>query len=167
MLPAEQIANLHRLAPEIALCAFGILIMVLDPFVEASKQKLLGWVAFVGALCALAGVQMAAWFPGLAYSGLMRVDAFSLFVHVVVIAASGLAILGSVNYLEDEGIQRGEYYALVLFATAGMGILAGANELVTAFLGLEMSSISTYILAGFRRRAVVSNEASLKYFILG
>ena len=71
------------------------------------------------------------------------------------------------HYLDQEGIQRGEYYSLVLFATAGMGILAGANELVTAFIGLEMSSISTYILAGFRRRAVKSNEASLKYFMLG
>ena len=105
--------------------------------------------------------------PGLAYSGLIRADAFSIFVHVVVIGAAALAILGSFSYLDDEGLQRGEYYALVLFATAGMGILAGANELVTAFIGLEMSSISTYILAGFRRRALESNEASLKYFILG
>ena len=91
---------------------------------------------------------------GLAYGGLIRADKFSLFVHVVVIGAAALAILGSINYLDTEGIQRGEYYALVLFATAGMGILAGANEMVTAFLGLEMSSISTYVLAGFRRRAL-------------
>jgi NADH-quinone oxidoreductase subunit N len=88
-------------------------------------------------------------------------------VHVVVIAAAALAILGSLSYLEIESIQHGEYYALVLFATAGMGILAGANELVTAFIGLEMSSISTYVLAGFRRREMKSNEASLKYFLLG
>src|SRR5208282_3490639 len=62
---------------------------------------------------------------------------------------------------------RGEFYALLLFATAGMGILGGSGELITAFLGLEMSSISTYILAGFRRNALKSNEASLKYFVLG
>ncbi|MGB0034249.1 MAG: NADH-quinone oxidoreductase subunit N, partial [Candidatus Acidiferrales bacterium] len=116
---------------------------------------------------ALASVRCAALDPGTAYSDLIRVDHFSIFVHVIVIGAAALAILGSVDYLDREGIQRGEYYALVLFATAGMGILAGANELVTAFLGLEMSSISSYILAGFRRRAVQSNEASLKYFILG
>jgi NADH-quinone oxidoreductase subunit N len=167
MFPAEQMANIHRLAPEMILCAFGLLVMIADPFVGASKQKRLGWFAFAGALFAIGGVQVAAWDPGLAYSGLIRVDAFSIFVHVVVIAASALAILGSLNYLDQEGIQRGEYYALVLFATAGMGILAGANELVTAFVGLEISSISTYILAGFRRRAPASNEASLKYFILG
>src|ERR1700690_4449312 len=76
-------------------------------------------------------------------------------------------ILGSINYLDEEHLQRGEFYALVLFATAGMGILVGANELVTSFVGLEMSSISTYILAGFRRHEIKSNEASLKYFLLG
>ena len=167
MIPAEQIANLHRLAPEIALCLAGIVVMLADPLVSAAKQKALGWLAFVGTLLGLGGVQMAAWDPGLAYSRLIRVDNFSIFVHAVVIVAVALAILGSLSYLEDEGVQRGEYYALVLFATAGMGILAGANELVTAFVGLEMSSISTYILAGFRRRATISNEASLKYFILG
>ena len=103
----------------------------------------------------------------MAYNNLISADAFSIFVHVIVIGAAALAILGSMQYLDQEGIQRGEYYSLVLFAAAGMGILAGANELVTAFIGLEMSSISSYILAGFRRRAVKSNEAALKYFILG
>jgi NADH-quinone oxidoreductase subunit N len=103
----------------------------------------------------------------MAYSGLINDDTFSIFLHVVIIGTAALVMLGSLNYLDGEGLQRGEYYALVLFATAGMGILAGANELVTAFIGLEMSSISTYVLAGFRRRAPASNEASLKYFLLG
>ena len=167
MIPASQIANLHRVAPEIVLCAVGILIMIVDPFVGAAKQRVLGWIAFAGTLLALAAVDIAAKDAGSAYSNLIFADSFSLFVHVIVIGAAALAILGSINYLDHEGIQRGEYYALILFATAGMGILGGANELVTAFLGLEMSSISTYILAGFRKRALKSNEASLKYFILG
>jgi NADH-quinone oxidoreductase subunit N len=167
MIPAGQIANLHRVAPELVLCAVGILVMVLDPFLGAGKQRVLGWIAFAGTLLALGAVRIAAADPGPAYNNLIFADSFSLFVHVIVIGAAALAILGSMNYLDQEGIQHGEYYALVLFATAGMGILAGANELVTAFLGLEMSSISTYILAGFRKRALKSNEASLKYFILG
>jgi len=165
--PAEQISNLHRVLPEIVLCLFGILIMVIDPFLGPARQRVLGWVAFAGALVALGGVWIAAQDQGSAYSDLIRADAFSIFVHAVVIVAAAMAILGSIDYLDQEGIQRGEYYSLVLFATAGMGILAGANELVTAFVGLEMSSISSYILAGFRRRAIKSNEASLKYFILG
>ena len=167
MIPAPQIANLHRVAPEIVLCAVGLLIMIVDPFIGAAKQRVLGWIAFAGTLLALAAVHIAAKDAGPAYSNLIFADGFSLFVHVIVIGAAALAILGSINYLDHEGIQRGEYYALILFATAGMGILGGANELVTAFLGLEMSSISTYILAGFRKRALKSNEASLKYFILG
>jgi len=166
-ISAEQLANLQRLAPEIILCATGILVMVLDPFVGPARQRTLGYLALAGALAAFCSVRLVAMDQGLAYSGLIRTDAFSIFVHAVVIGAAAIAILGSFSYLDQEGLQRGEYYALVLFATAGMGILAGANELVTAFIGLEMSSISTYILAGFRRRALASNEASLKYFLLG
>ncbi len=165
--PHEQIANFHRLAPEIILCAFGIVIMVADPFVQAAHKRALGWLAFIGTLGGLIGVHLMTNDPGNAYSELIRADAFSTFVHLIVIAAAALTILGSFQYLEEENIQRGEYYALILFATAGMGILAGANELVTAFIGLEISSISTYILAGFRRRVLKSSEASLKYFTLG
>ncbi|HKV03762.1 MAG TPA: NADH-quinone oxidoreductase subunit N [Candidatus Acidoferrales bacterium] len=165
--PADQLANLHRLAPEIVLSVFGIVIMVADPFLPALRRRVLGWVALAGAFLALLSVHVAYHFSGLAYSGLITVDSFSVFVHVIVLVAAILAILGSLDYLDREGIQRGEYYALVLFAAAGMGILAGANELVTAFIGLEMSSIASYVLVGFRRRALVSNEASLKYFLLG
>ena len=162
-----QIATLHRLMPEVILSLFGILIMLIDPFVAPAKKKSMAWLGLVGAVLALLSVHFVASDPGPAYSDLISSDMFSVFVHLVVIVAAILAILGSMNYLEQEGLQRGEYYALVLFATAGMGILAGANELVTAFVGLEMSSISTYILAGFRRHAEKSNEASLKYFLLG
>ncbi len=164
---AVQIANFHRLLPEIVLCAFGILIMMVDPFVARANKKSMGWLAFIGAVLALISVHVVARDPGPAYSDLISSDMFSVFLHITVIVAAILAILGSINYLEQENLQRGEFYALVLFATAGMGILAGANELVTAFVGLEMSSISTYILAGFRRNDVKSNESSLKYFLLG
>jgi NADH-quinone oxidoreductase subunit N len=165
--PADQLANIHRLAPEIALCVFGMLIMLLDPFFRAPRKRVLGWIGFTGALVALAAVYVADHHLGPAYNNLILTDHFSIFVHVVVIGAAALAILGSIDYLDGGNIQRGEYYALVLFAAAGMGILAGANELVTAFIGLEISSIASYILAGFRRRALQSNESSLKYFILG
>ena len=78
-----------------------------------------------------------------------------------------LVDLGSADYLDREHIQHGEYYALVLFATAGMGVMASAAELMTAFVGLEISSISTYILASYRRDAPRSNESAMKYFLLG
>jgi NADH-quinone oxidoreductase subunit N len=162
-----QFMSFHRLAPEVHLVAFGILVMIADPFVGAAHKRILGWVAFVGTLFGLAAVYRASEYPGMAYDNLISNDPFSLFIHVVVIAAAALAILGAIDYLDQEGLQRGEFYALVLFAAAGMGILAGANELVTAFVGLEISSIATYVLVGFRRKSPQSNEASLKYFLLG
>jgi NADH-quinone oxidoreductase subunit N len=164
---AEQIANLHRVAPEVVLCLFGMIIMIVDPFLKPSSRRALGWIAFVGTLVALASIHVAASEKGFAYSRLISTDSFSIFVHVIVIGAAALAILGSLDYLDREGIQRGEFYALILFATAGMGILASANELITAFIGLEISSISTYILCGFRRQVKESNEAAMKYFLLG
>src|SRR5580692_3131497 len=164
---AEQFSNVHRVAPEIILCLSGIVIMLLDPFLGRGRQRMLGWVAFIGTLAALASLRLMYLDQGYAYSELIRADLFSVFAHAVVIGAAALCVLGAINYLDDENLQRGEFYALVLFATAGMGILAGANELLTAFIGLEMSSISSYILAGFRKRATKSNESSLKYFILG
>ncbi len=167
MFSAVQATNLHRLAPEVILCATGILIMLVDPFLDAGRKRVSATLATIGGVLALISVHMVSRDTGMAYSGLISSDQFSVFLHLVIITAAILAILGSLNYLDQEGIQRGEYYALILFATAGMGILAGANELVTAFVGLEMSSISTYILAGFRRHSAKSNEASLKYFLLG
>ena len=161
-LPVE---DFYRLAPEMILCAFGIVIMLVDPFV--ARKRAMGWLAFIGTLAALGSIRWMALHRGPAYSGLIRADDFSIFLHCVVVGVAALAILASFSYLDREQLERGEYYALILFATAGMGILAGADELVTAFIGLEMSSISTYILAGFRRNAPKSNEASLKYFILG
>src|SRR5277367_1081804 len=166
-LAGSQLINLQRLMPEVVLSIFGIIVMIADPFVEAGRKRVLGWVALVGAVLALASVHIAYHFRGMAYDNLISTDAFSVFAHVVVLVAVVLAILGSFDYLDQENIQRGEYYALVLFAAAGMGILAGANELVTAFVGLEISSIASYVLVGFRRRALASNEAALKYFLLG
>ncbi len=162
-----QMANLIRLAPEVHLCLVGILIMIVDPFVGAARKRALGWVAFAGVLFGFYGVFRANQHLGFAYDNLINNDSFSIFVHVIVLVAAGLAILGSLDYLDREGLQRGEYYALVLFAAAGIGILAGANELVTAFVGLEISSIASYVLVGFRRRSPASNEASMKYFLLG
>jgi NADH-quinone oxidoreductase subunit N len=165
MFPPVQ--DLYRIAPEIILCVFGMLIMLIDPFIPAGRKRSMGWLGFVGTLVALASLRWMFLNPGSAYSGLLRTDTFSLFVHGIVVTVAALGTLGSFDYLDRENIQRGEYYALLLFATAGMGILAGANELVTAFVGLEISSIATYILAGFRRTALKSNESSLKYFLLG
>jgi NADH-quinone oxidoreductase subunit N len=92
---------------------------------------------------------------------------FALFFHWLVGLIAFLVILSSDAYLEREGLEGAEFYALILFATAGMGVLSSAQELLTAFIGLEMSSIASYILAGYRRDSIKSSEASMKYFLLG
>jgi NADH-quinone oxidoreductase subunit N len=165
MFPARE--DLLRVAPELVLCISGILLMLLEPFLSRTRRTTLVSVAGCGAGLALAATLYPAFHPGPAFSGLLRLDGFSVFVHVLVGVIAVLVVLGSADYLEREGIQQGEYYALVLFATAGMGVMASADELLTAFIGLEVSSISTYILAGYRRDAPGSNESAMKYFLLG
>ncbi len=161
-----------RLSPILMACGFGILIMLVDPFVPRARRSLTANLGVVGALASLACVFVSAQHMGRSYSGLpytslIQVDDLSIFMFFAVFSFAFLAMLGSLDYLEREGLQHGEYYALVLFATAGMAVMACAQELVTAFVGLEVSSISSYILAGYRRNAPKSNESALKYFLLG
>lgn len=165
MFPPIQ--DLYKVAPEIVLCGFGMLVMLLAPVVPKARHGVLAGISLLGAALALA----ATYFPfeqqGLAYSGLFRADSFSLFVHWIVCGVAFLVILGSIDYLRRDDLDAGEFCALILFATAGMGVMAGAHELLTAFIGLEMSSISSYVLASYRRDAPRSNEAAMKYFLLG
>jgi NADH-quinone oxidoreductase subunit N len=145
-----------------------MLVMLLAPVVSKARHGVLAGVSLVGAALALASTF---YYPSkdavLAYSGLFRADSFSLFVHWIVCGAAFLAILGSIGYLRRDDLDAAEFCALILFATAGMGVMAGAHELLTAFIGLEMSSIASYILASYRRDAPRSNEAAMKYFLLG
>ena len=98
---------------------------------------------------------------------MIQVDAFSVFFHFVIVAVTAVVILSSYEYMEVEPIRAGEYYGLILFGAVGMGLMSSAVELVLIFIALEISSIATYILAGFRRGTAISCEASLKYFLLG
>jgi NADH-quinone oxidoreductase subunit N len=165
MFPPLQ--DLYRIAPELVLCGFGMLVMFLAPIIPKRRHGVLSTISLLGAGLALAATRYMALYPGAAYSGLIRTDEFSLFVHLIVIGVAFLTILGSVGYLKREGLDAGEFCALILLATAGMGVMAGAHELLTAFIGLEMSSIASYILASYRRDAPRSNEAAMKYFLLG
>jgi NADH-quinone oxidoreductase subunit N len=163
-----QSADYIRILPELVLSVFGILIMLLDPLVDEQKsQKTLGLIGFAGALAGLASTWYMAQSPGLAFSNMVRVDSFSVFFHFLVIAIAAVVILTSFEYMAVQKIRAGEYYALILFGVVGMGLMSSAVELVLIFIALEISSISTYILAGFRRNEASSSESSLKYFLLG
>ena len=157
-----------RMLPEIVLSIFGMIVMVMEPLLdERTGQKILGMDGF----CGLAGGLGATWFmaqaPGLAFWNMVQVDGFSVFFHVVVIAIAAVVILSSYEYMAVQRIRAGEYYALILFGAVGMALMSSAVELVLIFIALEISSISSYVLAGFRRNEASSAESSLKYFLLG
>ena len=157
-----------RILPEITLSIFGIVVMVLDPLVdEEQSQKTLGLIALIGTLAGLGATWYMAQSPGLAFSNMVRVDSFSVFFHYLIIAIAAVVILSSFGYMAVQRIRAGEYYALILFGVVGMALMSSAVELVLIFIALEISSISTYILTGFRRNEASSSESSLKYFLLG
>ena len=173
--PLPQGADYVAILPEIVLSVFGMIIMLLDPVMdERRSQRILGGMALLGALAALAAtIYQCSYltahpeFSGLAFWEMVKVDPFSIFFHVVVIGVTIVAILSSYEYMEVQQIRAGEYYGLILFGAVGMALMSSAVELVLIFIALEISSIATYILAGFRRRAAISSEASVKYFLLG
>ena len=165
-----QGADYIRILPEIVLSLFGMVVMLLDPVMdERRSQRTLGGIALVGAIAALAATlfQAQQQYWGYGFWNMVKVDAFSVFFHFVVAAVTILVILSSYEYMEVQQIRAGEYYGLLLFGAVGMDLMSSAMELVLIFIALEISSISTYILAGFRRRSAISSESSIKYFLLG
>lgn len=154
--------------PEIVLALFGIAVMMAEAALPpGASRKPLGWLAFIGTLAAIAATLYQAGRPGTAFFDMVRVDSFSIFFHLLISFIAALVVLSSFEYLDAQHIRGGEYYGLILFGTVGMVLMSSAVELVLIFIALEISSISTYVLAGFRRRAPASIEASIKYFLLG
>jgi NADH-quinone oxidoreductase subunit N len=161
-------ADYIRILPELVLSAFGMVIMLLEPLLhEEDNRKTLGAIGLAGAVTALLSTWLMARSPGYAFWNMVRADGFSVFFHVLVIAITIVLILTSYEYMSVQRIRAGEYYGLILFGAVGMCLMSSAVELVLIFIALEISSISTYILAGFRRRFAISSESSLKYFLLG
>jgi NADH-quinone oxidoreductase subunit N len=159
----ELFRNLLRVLPELVWCGSGVLLMLLQPFLK--NRQALTFLAMVGA--AIGTLSTFFGIAGSGFSGLIQSDTYSLFFHWLVGLITFLVILASDSYLARENLDGAEFYALILFATAGMGVLSSAQELLTAFIGLEMSSISSYVLAGYRRDSIKASEAALKYFLLG
>src|SRR5204863_5592447 len=163
MLP--RVIDAYRVLPELVWCGFGVLAMLMQPFVRS--RHFFTFLALIGALVGTAASVTSAMHAGPGFEGLVQSDSFSFFFRLLVGTVAFLVVLVAEPYLERERLPCAEFYALLLFATAGMGVLASAQELLTAFIGLEMSSISSYILAGYRRDSLKSSESAMKYFLLG
>jgi NADH-quinone oxidoreductase subunit N len=164
---APSADDLLRFAPETILTIAGTLLMVLDPFFAKKAPKLFGNLTIVAFILAIFAAVAANSVPGHAFSNLLIVDGFATFFRVLVLCLGILTVLSSYRYLERENAETSEYHALLLFSVAGQCLMVAANDLIMIFIGLEISSIASYIITGYLRDDKRNNEAALKYFLLG
>ena len=163
---APESIDLIALAPVLVLSVFAMGVLVLDLWAGKNKTLLM-FISLVGLLMTAISAFAKHPLPAFAFTGSYIVDHLSIFFICIFTLSSALTILLSFEYNERKGIKAGEYYALILLCTVGMIILASSTDLIMIFLGIEIVSICLYVLAGFRRDDPVSNEAALKYFLLG
>src|SRR5712692_7274596 len=185
MPPGISASDFYYILPELVLTSGALLVLIADVLVprqsrpstglgtvlRPSKDRgALGWITL-----AAIGVTFGSLFWPIPFHrvhvevahGLLAVDRFALFFKIVFLFAAAITVLMSMRYLEIEGASPGEYYFLILCATLGMMIMAGGIDLITIFIGLETMAVSFYILAGFIKPSQRSNEAAVKYFLLG
>jgi len=156
-----------RFLPEMILIAAGTLSMALEGLAGDGHRRGTAFLAILAILAASAGAVYAGANPGPAFSDFLIIDGFATFFRLLILTVGALSVLCSASYFTREEADSGEYYALILYSLAGQCILATANELIMVFLGLEISSIATYILAGYLRNDARNNESAIKYFLLG
>jgi NADH-quinone oxidoreductase subunit N len=160
-------ADLIRFLPETILTVMGTLMMVLDPILHRRSSHAFGHMSIVTLIAALGGAVYAYTERGPAFGGMLMVDGFATFFRVLVLVVGILTILPSYRFLARQDAETSEYHALLIFSIAGQCLMAAANDLIVVFIGLEISSIASYVLAGYFRDDKRSNEAALKYFLLG
>jgi NADH-quinone oxidoreductase subunit N len=163
-IPSFQLSSI---GPWLTLTVTAILILLLDALSPKTRKVCFSWLALAG--LAVAGLQtIGLWGQtGTDFARMIYLDNFAGFFYLIFILGAALTVLISRQYLEDYGKNMGEYYALMLFATVGMMLMASGAHLIMIFLGLEIMSIAVYVLAGLFREDLRSNEAALKYLILG
>ena len=160
-------AEYFRFLPEIILTLVATAVMVLAPVISPRNRSLLANLSLAGLFAALWAAVVAYSNPGPAFHDMLLIDGFSTFFRVLVIVVGILIVFASGQYLRREKAEAGEYYALLLFSIVGQCILASANELMMVFIGIEIASIASYILAGYLRDDKRNNESAIKYFLLG
>lgn len=154
--------NIQSIMPEIVMAVLALIVLLLELFVQ--RKEFLG-------LFSIISIAIVAYFIPQSldkdFLGMFLADKYSIFFKFLFFTNFILTVLLSIKYIEIEKVNLGEFYALAMFATLGMMIMASAVDLIVLYLGLELMALSTYVLAGFMRHDLRSNEASLKYFFLG
>ncbi len=164
-----DVPQIYRILPEVIFTITGVVIMLAEPLLgKNSSRKPLGWLAVLGTLAALyASLRQLGLPAGTAYFGTVQTDAYSVFFHVLIAGIVLATLLVTLDAAGSDTEGLGEFFALVSFGAVGMMLMTSAVELLLVFIGLEISSISTYIMAGFRRKSAKGPEAAIKYFLLG
>ena len=162
--------NFALIAPELIVGLAAVVVMMVDAFTKRGRRPITAALSIL-ALIAAGAASVWLWLswngPREAFNGMIVLDNLRLSFTLIFLVVSILTVLISTVWIESENLPGGEFHSLLLFATTGMILMASGNDLVIIFLGLEILSIATYVMAGFRRTDVRSNESSLKYFILG
>jgi NADH-quinone oxidoreductase subunit N len=157
-----DMTTIQPVLPEIIMAALALVVLVLDLFIH--RKEVVGIFSIIS-------IAVVAYFVphsfGKAFGGMFISDGYSLFFKLIFFISMNLTVLLSLRYMAIERANHGEYYALMMFSTLGMMIMASAGDLIILYLGLELMALSTYVLAGFIRHDSKSTEAALKYFLLG
>jgi NADH-quinone oxidoreductase subunit N len=176
-----NVADLQLIAPELIITVVACLALVIEVILPYKFSKWIAWFSLVGIAFALLSlgaqfVSMGGTFnlarlqsvsPVDGFYGMVRIDGFALVFKAIFLIASALAIAISARYLDIEREQHGEYYALILFATVGMMFLGSGYDLISLYIALELMAVTFYVLVAFTKRERRSNEAGMKYFLLG
>ncbi|MDR3725763.1 MAG: NADH-quinone oxidoreductase subunit N [Terracidiphilus sp.] len=165
----NPVPDIFRILPEVILTVTGVAVMLIDASLPPRcARRPLGWVAALGTTIALwASLWQLSLPQGTGFYGTVETSAFTIFFHVLICGIVLLALLLSLDTLPEDSHHQGEFYALIAFGAVGMCLLTGAVELLVVFIALEISSIATYILAGYRKETGRGPEAAIKYFLLG
>ena len=158
------------IAPELIICVVGVVVMLVDAFARPEQRWVTGSISLAGLL---AGAAATIWLwlswggASQAFNGMIVLDELRLGFTLVFLIVSALTMLVSMVWVENEKLPAGEFHSLLMFATAGMMLMASGGDLVIIFLGLEILSIATYVMAVFAALTFAQTNRRLKYFILG
>jgi NADH-quinone oxidoreductase subunit N len=167
-----SVSDLQLIAPELILTAFACVALVMEVILPYRKSKLTAYFSLIGIALAFISLVVQWWFMGYSlpfdgFYGMVRIDGFALLFKAIFLISAALAIGISTRFLDIEGEQHGEYYALILFATVGMMFIACGYDLISLYISLELMALTFYVLVAFTKREKKSNEAAMKYFLLG
>ena len=165
----NPVPDIFRILPEVILTVTGVIVMLVDASLRPmTARRPLGWVAAIGTTLALwASLWQLSLPVGTGFYGTVETSPFTVFFHVLICGIVLVTLLLSLDTLPEDSHHQGEYYALMVFGAVGMCLMTGAVELLLVFIALEISSISTYILAGYRKDSLRGPESAIKYFLLG